>query len=64
MSPTSYLTALPRNTFPTQAIVERKALIAEVIGDCQEKDYFRMIFLCLQAVVAFTFLTGYDVPKS
>ena len=31
---------------------------------CQEKDYFRVFFLCLQAVVAFTFLTGYDAPDS
>jgi hypothetical protein len=28
---------------------------------CQEKDFFRAVFLHLQAVVAFTFLTGYDV---
>ena len=50
----------PQHVSDTGCCRKESAYISGGDG-CQEKDYFRMIFLRLQAIVAFTFLTGYDV---
>ncbi len=62
MSPTSYLTALPRNTSlttPKTHIVKRKALIPRAGSTVKEKIFRGEFPPLIKAVVAFTFLTGY-----